>query len=67
MLKHPDVAVVSAAVVLSTKRLGYAHLRPEQQKAYVSFLMGNDVFVNLPMESRKSLCYAVLPIAYGCT
>ena len=42
MSKRRDVAVVLAAVVLSAKRLGYTHLKPEQQKASVSFLMGND-------------------------
>ena len=64
MSKRRDVAVVSAAVVLSAKRLGYAHLRPDQKKAYyVSFLMSNNVFVNPPTGSGKSLCFTVLPIA----
>ena len=49
--------------MLSAKRLGYTHLRPDQQKASVSFLMSNDVFVNLPTRSGKSLWYAMLPIA----
>ena len=56
-------SVVSAAVLLSAKRLGYDSLRPGQEDASVSFLLGNDVFVNLPTGSGESLCYAVLPVA----
>ena len=56
-------SVVSAAVLLSAERLGYDNLRPGQEDASVNFLLGNDVFVNLPTGLGMSLCYAVLPVA----
>ena len=43
------------------RRLGYSHLRREQEEAVTAFVGGNDVFVALPTGSGKSLCFAILP------
>ena len=40
---------------------GYLKLKPEQEKAVLSFVGGADVFVCLPTGYGKTLCFALLP------
>ena len=39
-------------------------MEPEQLQVVVEFLSGKDVFAVLPTGFGKSLCYAVLPLAF---
>ena len=48
----------------AARALGYDSLKPEQEKVISSFLEGKDMFVNLPTGFGKSLCYAILPLAF---
>ena len=47
-------------------KLGYPSLRPEQLEVAIQFylLSGRDVFAVLPTGFGKSLCFAVLPLAF---
>ena len=47
----------------AAQELGYAELKPSQQRAIKVFVEGHDVFVCLPTGSDKSLCYGVLSLA----
>ena len=44
--------------------MGYSKLKPEQEKAILSFVFGNDVFVSLPTGYGKSLCFGLLPCVF---
>lgn len=44
--------------------IGYDSATKEQQTAVESFVYGKDVFVSLPTDSGKSLCYACLPCVF---
>ena len=54
-------AKMDVALVKCIRKLGYDFLKKEQEKAIVSFMEGNDVFVCLPTGFGKSLCYFCLP------
>ena len=45
----------------SRDSVGYPTLKPEQEKGFVS---GNDVFVLLPTDYSKSLCFGLLPSVF---
>ena len=53
-----------AGCIEAVSALGYASLKPEQEKVLSELLGGNDVFVSLPTGFGKSLCYAALPLAF---
>ena len=55
---------VSEAANAAARKLGYAALKLQQQEAVVNFLSGRDVFAVLPTGYGKSLCYALLPLAF---
>lgn len=55
---------MEAAIERAIARLGYATLKPEQEKVVKAFLNGRDVFVSLPTGYGKSLCYGILPFAF---
>ena len=46
--------------------VGSPTLKPEQEKAIVSFVSENDVFVSLPTCYSKSLCFGLLPRVFDC-
>ena len=48
------------AIETTAGRLGY-ELRAKQREVILSFVCSHDVFVSLPTENGKSLCYSVLP------
>ena len=52
------------AIAHALSKLDYTELRTNQKKVVKEFLNGNDVFVNLPTGSGKSLCYCLLPLAF---
>ena len=52
------------AIAHALSKLDYTELRTNQEKVVKEFLNGNDVFVNLPTGSGKSLCYCLLPLAF---
>ena len=53
------------AIIQASQQLGYATIRPDQNRAIKSFSwIGRDVFISLPTGSRKSLCFSVLPYAF---
>ena len=52
---------IQAAVAEAAKTLGYSELREDQKVVVKQFLSRNDVSVNLPTGSGKSLCYCLLP------
>ena len=55
---------LSSAANEAALKLGYASLRPEQLEVVIQFLSGRDVFAVLPTGFGKSLCFAVLPLAF---
>ena len=59
---HSKVLKPSRAYISST--LGYASLKPEQEKVFSEFLGRKDVFVFLPTGLGKSFCYAALLLAF---
>ena len=63
---HSDAAIESAmsSVVL---KLGYSVLRHHQKTVITSFVKGRDVFVCLPADSGKSLCFAIVPEVFQAT
>ena len=54
---------IQAAVAEAAKTLGYSELREHQKVVVEQFFSRKDVFVSLPTESGKSLCYCLLPKA----
>ena len=47
-------------------RLGFTELKPCQQSAVKSFVLGQDLFLSLPTGYGKSFCYSTLPWVYDC-
>ena len=52
------------ALTLAAKHVRFT-LSEQQIKAVQSFVQGNDVFVNLPTGTGKSICFWVLPTMYN--
>ena len=52
------------AIIQASQQLGYATIRPEQNRAIKSSMEGRDVFISLPTGRRKSICFSVLPYAF---
>ena len=52
------------AIIQASQQLGYATIRPDQNTAIESFMEGLDVFISLPTESGRSVCFSVLPYAF---
>ena len=50
--------------IKASQQLGYATIRPDQNRAIKSFMEGHDVFISLPTGSGKSLCFSALPYAF---
>ena len=57
--------VVNSAVMGAFVELGYEKPTTEQKDAVFEFVKGRDVFVSLPTGAGKSLCFAVLPLAFN--
>ena len=57
--------VVNIAVMGAFVELGYDKPTTEQRDAVFEFVKGRDVFVSLPTGAGKSLCFAVLPLAFN--
>ena len=53
-----------ACVKEAVSTLGYASLKPEQEKVLSEFLGEKNVFVSLSTGFGKSLCYTALPLAF---
>ena len=56
------ICLFDRIVEASARNLGYQSLREEQTEAVKAFLGGRGVFVALPMDSGKSVCYTVLSV-----
>ena len=52
---------VGEAARAAASRLGFSVLKTEQEKVVREFVAGNDVFVSLPTDYGKSVCFAILP------
>ena len=52
------------AIIQASQQLGYAAIRPDQNRAIKSYMEGRDVFISLPTGTGKSLCFSVLPYAF---
>ena len=48
-----------------TNQMGYAKPRTQAGGGYLHFVSGNDVLLNLPTGSGKSLCYSLLPVVFN--
>ena len=65
-VRSEDSATADASRSLSSiiddaaASLGYTRLKVEQKKTLQAFVGGKDVFVSLPTDYGKSLCYALL-------
>ena len=44
--------------------MGFKDLKAKQRGVVKGFVSGNDVFAELPTASRKSLCFALLPLVF---
>ena len=53
---------LKSIVLAAVQSLGYDAVKPEQEKALLSFLRGHDVFVSLWY--GKSLCYLALQTSF---
>lgn len=60
-----DTDDVERMIAEAASLYGYANLKAEQTRVLKSFLEGRDVFVSLPTEYGKSLCYALLPAIFN--
>ena len=58
-------ASVDDVISVAAAQLGYPTIKDEQREAMKEFLNGRDVFVALPTGFGKSLCYAVLLLAFN--
>ena len=54
----------SVAATEAARALGGFTLKTEQMEVVTSILRGRDVFAQLPTGYGKTLCYAVLPVAF---
>ena len=59
-----DLSVATDTIRKVAVSLGYSKLKPEQEKAILSFVFGNDVFVSLPTGYGKSLCFGLLSCVF---
>ena len=51
-------------LIQASQQLGYATIRPDQNRAIKSFMEGRDVFISLQTGTGKSLSFSVLPYAF---
>ena len=51
-------------VIEAAMELGFSSMKPEQVEVAVAQVEGRDVFVILPTDFGKSLCYACLPVVF---
>ena len=52
------------AIIQASQQLGYATIRPDQNRAIKSLMEGRDVLISFTTGSRKSLCFSLLPYAF---
>lgn len=52
------------SMAYAARWLGVPNLSTRQKQAVRAFFDGKDMFVSLPTESGKSLCFQSLPFAY---
>ena len=64
--RHVDENKLASAVTTAAARLGLPDLKPCQEKAVKTFVMGQDLFLSLPTGYGKSFCYSSLPLIYDC-
>ena len=55
---------IEQAVTVAVKMMGYSRLTTKQEEVVKAFVRAQDVFVSLPIGSRKSLCYCILTIVF---
>ena len=56
---------IEAALQSALQLLGFKALKEHQKQVITKFVLGSDVFVNLPTGSGKSLCYWMLPATFN--
>jgi bloom syndrome protein len=55
---------LESCVSEASQSLGFKELKPQQTKAILKFMEGNDVFVALPTGFGKSVIFGLLPLAF---
>ena len=50
---------IGAAISKAVEHVGYSSLTEEQYEAVSNFVAGQDVFVSLPTDAGKSLCFLI--------
>ncbi len=53
---------VKVAILSAYQTLGYDRPTEDQERAFTKFVYGHDVFISLPTDSCKSLCFICLPL-----
>ena len=57
-------SAIESAIESAAMKAGFDNVKQKQKEAIGEFVSGNDVFVSLPTEYGKSLCYVLLPLVF---